>query len=314
MPKVSVMMNCYNGERYLRQALESVTAQSFEDWEIIFWDNASADGTAAIARNYDPRLRYFRSQSTIPLGAARRQAMLQAQGEWVAFLDCDDYWLPHKLERQLKEVEGTSHVLCYAGIVEVNPDGSKIREVLPQCPTGWMLETQLTQFDINMVTPLLRRSALAEFCLSFDDNVTASEEYNLFVRLAARGSFASIAEVLGVWRISPGSLTDRSISKWGEERYYTLDQLKSENPGIEEKYPAAFREAYARGDYYRARYLMSVGQATMARQLMSKIVGDDPRYRLLWLASFWPVFWNFLHSSFLKRVALPKLAGLLWGR
>lgn len=296
MPKVSVIMNCYNGERYLRQALDSVVAQSFKDWEIIFWDNASSDTTAAIARDYDPRLRYFCSQSTIPLGAARRQAMLQAKGEWVAFLDCDDYWLPHKLERQLEVVEGSNHILCYAGIVEVNPDGSKIREVLPQCETGWMLEKQLTQFDINILTSLIRRSILAEFGLNFDDKVTASEEYNLFVRMAAKGTFAAIHEILASWRVSPGSLTDRQISKWADERVYTLDQLKSENPGIENKYPAAFREAYVRGDYYRARYLMTIGEVSAAQQILGTIRSFNGIYWVLWLISYWPLMWKLAHA------------------
>lgn len=307
MPEVSVVMNCYNGEKYLREAIDSVYAQSFNDWEIIFWDNASTDQTPVIAASYDNRLRYFRSSSLLTLGAARRQAVEQAKGKWVAFLDCDDFWYADKLQTQISALAGTDHVLCYAGIREIDPDGTLIREVIPRHPSGYLLEQLLLQFDVNMVTPMLRREVLELHGLSFDERVTASEEYNLFVRLAAKGTVLTLPTVLGAWRISPGSLTDRQIAKWSVERYYTLDQLKHENPGVAQRYPAAFREAYARGDYYRARYLMSEGRVAEARKVMSSIAAVDYRYRLLLLGLYIPKLWALLHGTFLKRRVLPRI-------
>ncbi|HZY30567.1 MAG TPA: glycosyltransferase, partial [Candidatus Methylomirabilis sp.] len=61
-PRVSVIMNCLNGERYLREAMDSVFAQTYTDWEIVFWDNASTDASAEIAKGYGDRVRYFRSE------------------------------------------------------------------------------------------------------------------------------------------------------------------------------------------------------------------------------------------------------------
>lgn len=312
MPKVSVIMNCYNGERTLREAIDSVYAQSFTDWEIVLWDNASTDGTEGIARSYtDGRLRYFRAESNTTLGEARRRAMREARGEWVGFLDCDDWWFPHKLTRQLRALEGTAHVLCYAGIREVTPTGGRIREIVPRYPSGPMLEEQLLQFDINMVTPMLHRPTLELHGLEFDEHVTASEEYNLFVRLAAKGTFCAVPEVLGVWRISPGSLTDRQMSRWGEERHYTLAQLERENPGIEARHALAFREARARGDYYTARHYMKAGRRDEARRLMERIGQVDYRYRLLWIGMHVPFFWEAVHGQFLKRKVLPRLFGII---
>src|ERR1035441_6876343 len=93
MPRVSVVMNGFNGERYLRAAIDSVVAQTFQDWELIFWDNASTDGSAEIVRSYgDARLRYFRGERTVPLGAARKLALEKVRGEWIGFLDTDDLW------------------------------------------------------------------------------------------------------------------------------------------------------------------------------------------------------------------------------
>lgn len=96
-PHVTVLVNCRNGEAYLVEALNSIFAQTYTDWEIVFWDNLSTDGSAAIARSYGPRLRYFRGRQSVGLGAARGLALARARGEFVALLDADDIWLPRQL-------------------------------------------------------------------------------------------------------------------------------------------------------------------------------------------------------------------------
>src|SRR5262245_45505527 len=100
-PLVSVIVNCFNGEEYLQEAIESVYAQTYNNWEIVLWDNASSDSSATIARTFDGRLRYFRSEQHCSLGAAREKALNQTRGDLIAFLDTDDSWLPDKLERQV---------------------------------------------------------------------------------------------------------------------------------------------------------------------------------------------------------------------
>ena len=94
-------MNCYNGEMYLREAIDSVYAQTYQNWEIIFWDNASTDATQGIARSYNEKLKYFRSKETTILGKARVEATKQVNGDYIAFLDADDVWLENKLEKQV---------------------------------------------------------------------------------------------------------------------------------------------------------------------------------------------------------------------
>ena len=88
-PTVSVIMNCYNGGKYLRESIESVLNQSYLDWELIFWDNLSSDNSAAIFSEYsaDERLRYFCSPTHTNLGAARKLAYEETRGKFIAFLD-----------------------------------------------------------------------------------------------------------------------------------------------------------------------------------------------------------------------------------
>src|SRR3989337_956605 len=114
-PTVSVIMNCLNCSKYLREAIDSVYAQTYKDWEIIFWDNCSTDSSSDIAKNYDSHLRYFKGEEFLPLGIARNKAVGQAEGEYVAFLDCDDLWLPKKLELQMPLFEkGKDTILIYS--------------------------------------------------------------------------------------------------------------------------------------------------------------------------------------------------------
>ena len=100
---VSVIINCYNGEEFLSLAIDSVLAQTYENWELIFWDNQSTDSSKAIFESYnDRRLKYFFAPEHTDLGGARANAFKYLCGDFIAILDADDMWLPTKLEKQIK--------------------------------------------------------------------------------------------------------------------------------------------------------------------------------------------------------------------
>ena len=187
-PLVSVIMNCYDGEKYLSAALRSVLSQSYPYWEIIFWDNCSNDASWEIARSFGPKIRVFRSAVTTSLGEARRLAVSHAKGEWLAFLDVDDIWHPEKLVVQMEALSDSDHILGYAGIEEVDHDLRKIRTMVPKWDSGHSLEQQLNYFEINLVTSMVKKTVLDEEKINFDGGMQASEEYNLFMRLLPHGS------------------------------------------------------------------------------------------------------------------------------
>ena len=90
-PLVSIIMNCYNGEQYLKEAIDSIYAQTYNNWEVIFIDNCSTDNSAEIAKSYeDERIKYHKVRKNIPLYAARNIAINKCNGEYIGFLDCDD--------------------------------------------------------------------------------------------------------------------------------------------------------------------------------------------------------------------------------
>lgn len=106
-PRFSIIMNVCDGRHYLHEALASVFAQTFEDWELIFWDDQSKDDSASVLRAFpaDSRVRYFRVENRVPLTTARRDAIAQAKGEWLAFLDQDDIWTADKLAKQMRVID-----------------------------------------------------------------------------------------------------------------------------------------------------------------------------------------------------------------
>ena len=90
---ISIIVNCYNGEKYLKDTIQSVLNQKYQNWEMIFWDNQSNDNSKKIINKYnDNRIKYFYSNKKLPLYAARNEAIKKSSGELIAFLDTDDWW------------------------------------------------------------------------------------------------------------------------------------------------------------------------------------------------------------------------------
>ena len=104
-PLISVVINCYNGEKFIDKSIQSVLRQTYNKWELVFWDNASSDNSSKIYNTYkksDKRLKYFRSAVHEKLYKARKRAIEKCRGEYFAFLDVDDWWKETKLETQIK--------------------------------------------------------------------------------------------------------------------------------------------------------------------------------------------------------------------
>ena len=115
-PLVSVIINCYNGEQYLREAIDSVIAQTYNNWEIVFWDNQSTDSTREIVDSYDDsRIHYFYASKHTSLGEARNLAVEKANGEYINFLDADDVWSNDKLEKQITLIVPGKIEVVYTG-------------------------------------------------------------------------------------------------------------------------------------------------------------------------------------------------------
>lgn len=226
MPTVSVIMNCLNCSRYLREAVDSVYAQTYTDWEIIFWDNASTDDSAEIAKNYDERLRYFSGDETVPLYKARNLALQQAKGKYIAFLDCDDIWLPSKLEKQVEIFENGRNIgLIYSNAEILEPGGSKRRKYNKMQPGGKIFRCLLAKYNINLATVMVSMEALNSLDHWFDDSLHFSGDADLFLRIAHDWNVYYIPEITAIYREHGSSGTAKTINKLLAENNYILDKL-----------------------------------------------------------------------------------------
>jgi glycosyltransferase involved in cell wall biosynthesis len=310
MPRVSVIINCLNGENFVREAIQSVYDQTWQDWEIIFWDNASTDATPQIAKSFtDGRLRYFRSAETVPLGKARQWAMAEARGEWLAILDHDDLFLPARLERQMAELEKGDYVFSYAGYREVDERGKLLRTVLPRHRSGHIFDELLVDFEINIATVMMRRDVLAQLNMETIATFLMAEDYYLYLGLAARGAVCVVPEVLVIYRQVSASWTERALDRHAVEFHATLDQLEEDMPGTEARYAAGFASARAHADYAKAKNEMQLGHYEEGRRLMRDIRHARKAYTLLWLFSYIPPIWRFVHRRDIK----AKLTALFLG-
>jgi glycosyltransferase involved in cell wall biosynthesis len=303
-PLISVIMNCYNSEKYLREAIDSVRAQTYRNWELVFWDNQSTDGSAAIVRGYDdPRIRYCRAPRHTKLGEARKLAVEASSGEFFAVLDCDDIFLPDNLATQLASIESANAAVSYAGFIVMDQTGRRLREYLPRFRTGNVFGDMLHHFDIGVPAMFFRRAALDREGLNFDEKIYGSEEYCLTMQLAVRNVFAVVHRPVAKVRLHRESLTYTVMDKWATDRVYTLDRIRAQHPGIEARaeYRKGFREAYARATYYRARWLVASDRRKEAIRELRGIALVDYRYLALFLVlSISRGFWNWVHSFLLS--------------
>ena len=227
-PLVSVIINCYNGEKYLAQAVDSVLAQTYRNWEIIFWDNQSTDRSAQIARSYsDPRLKYFYAPSHTGLYEARNHAIAKAQGEFLAFLDVDDWWLPDKLTRQIPLfADPQVGLVCANYWVESERKRKRWLALRRPIPRGWALGELLRSYFIGLVTLVVRRSALDSLDYPFDARFAIGGDRDLAIRLSVTWKLGSASEPLAVYRLHGDNQIIRNRSQIHEELSCWIGQME----------------------------------------------------------------------------------------
>ena len=188
-PLVSVIMNCFNGEKYLRDAIDSVISQTYKNWEIIFWDNQSNDKSAKIFKDYkDGRLKYYLATShTETLYKARNYALKNANGEFIAFLDVDDRWLPEKLEKQISLFDDPEVGLVYGNVWLFFENKNK-KKILKKgnLPTGKILNDLLNDYVIGSPTYVIRKKSLESLKYYFNDNFHIIGDFDINIRLSAK--------------------------------------------------------------------------------------------------------------------------------
>ncbi len=232
-PLFSVIMNCYNGETYLKDAVDSVLDQTFSDFEIVFWNNQSTDNSSQIIQSYgDLRIKYYEALEHTTLGEARNLAVGKATGYWIAFLDCDDVWLPEKLEKQAdlirKHNDNDRLGLVYGRALKVTDDEGvasprRNREVElvkdfinRPLPEGFIFEQLILKNFIPLVSAVIRKDVFFEVG-GIPRKYRQAEDFHLFLKAARHYRCRAVQEICCQYRHHRQNLTnDQADLNWRE--------------------------------------------------------------------------------------------------
>jgi glycosyltransferase involved in cell wall biosynthesis len=269
VPLVSVIIPTYNRAALVREAVASVTAQTCRDFEIVVVDDASTDDTAEALASRDD-IRVLRHACRGGVAAARNRGAAAARGEWLAFLDSDDLWLPEKLARQMAYLKDRPGLLwCQTDEAWVR-NGVRVNK--PESHRKVAGRIFLPSLERCMVSPsavILHRRLLADHG-GFDEDLPAAEDYDLWLRLTWRFEVGLVDEPLIIKR---GGHADQLSGQWGIDRFRirALTKLLGE-PDLPAPYGRAARRMLAvkcaiyaqgcekRGKAAEARFYRDLGE------------------------------------------------------
>jgi glycosyltransferase involved in cell wall biosynthesis len=278
MPRVTAIVPAYNASAYLKAALDSVLRQTYSDWEVVLVDDGSTDNTRAVAEAAAPafggRLNYI-YQTNRGLSAARNTAIRAAQGEFLALLDSDDVWRPRRLELGVAMMDKDPGLgLVHGKVARINPAGEFIE--YPPSPPREYLDGKIARLiytrraHVLCPTTLFRKACVDAVGL-FDEQMRATEDRDLWFRIAELYRVGYIDEVIADYRISPNSMSKDDKRMLTAQTQFIEKHLRR---GACTKMAA--REAW--GGIYRERgdALFNAGNLRQALRYYSRSVWQFP--------------------------------------
>ena len=200
-PKVSVVMPVYNGEHYVREAIDSVLNQTFKDFELIVINDGSTDGSAQVIESYrDSRIIFLCNSENTGLANVRNKGLDVASGEYIAWLDCDDISLPRRLEKQVALLDADPRIgLCGTWVRTI---GGSTEDVWKYLTDPEFLRARML-FDDPLATSsvMMRAACVREPKLRFNLEHPPAEDYELWERISREWKISNIPEILTLYRL-----------------------------------------------------------------------------------------------------------------
>ena len=217
---VSVIIPTYNRADYIGEAIESVLAQTYSPLEIIVIDDGSTDNTSEIVARYAPRVRYIR-QENAERGAARNHGLRLANGEFIAFIDSDDVWLPHKIEKDIEVFSKNPKAgLVYSDIQIIESSG-KLRRILKSAGYSGTVTEQILKRNFVSVGAHLIKTHIIRDADGFREErkLSCSEDYETWVRLSTKTEFAYADAANVQIRVHPNNSVGNVDRTWNAAMY-----------------------------------------------------------------------------------------------
>lgn len=237
-PRVSVVTPAYNVSEYVAETLDSALSQTYKNFEIIVVNDGSPDTEKleeALGSYFD-KIIYIK-QKNGGAASARNTAIKAARGEFVAFLDGDDLWLPEKLSKQIEFLDKNDYEMAYCNATYFGNPFHNHSTFMEQAPSNGEVTTiKLINAECNVITSgtIVKREALEKFGL-FDSNTKRSEDFELWFRLAKQGvKIGYQKDVLLKYRVGSGGLSGNNIKR-AERNIDSLNVIKERNDLTEEE-------------------------------------------------------------------------------
>jgi glycosyltransferase involved in cell wall biosynthesis len=302
MPAVSVITPCFNSERFVLEMIESVQAQSFQDWELILVDDGSTDGTLEVleeAARSDPRLKVI-STPNGGVSKARNRGLAERDptSDFVAFLDSDDAWLPDTLTSLLSAFDHSPHaVAAFGWSISMDEtgrqldapgehriyrlDGGRVRTVRP--PNRLDLRSSIALNPVTSPGQALVRIAAADGDLWFDEDLAIVEDWDLWIRLLARGDIILLHQPTLLYRRHAGNATrDHDRERRQREGFFArrLRAARDRPEELELVRDAYLFALYSSNGYFSRRWALEAatrGQGVTAARLVVRSLRWDLR-------------------------------------
>ena len=222
-PVVSIIIPTYNRAGYLKEAIDSVLEQTYQDFELLIVDDGSTDHTQRLVEGYAGRVSYF-FQDNRGVSSARNLGIRASKGEFIALLDSDDLWLPQKLEQQIETMEAEPTLqLCHTEEIWIRRGVRVNQKKKHQKYGGYIFPYCLPLCVISPSSVMIRRTLFDEIGL-FDENLPTCEDYDLWLRICCHYPVHYIATALIVKR---GGHDDQLSRKhWGIDRFRVKALIK----------------------------------------------------------------------------------------
>jgi len=311
-PTLSINLCCYNSEKYLKETLESIFAQTYKDWELVVINDGSTDSTESIIKEYISQgypISYC-WQENRGLGYSRNEALKHSRGKYIAFIDHDDIWLPQKLEKQIPLFDRNPKTAIVASnAIQFNEKGNNALFCKKKPKTGYVFRELLANNFICLSTALIRRHALDEFDEWFDSRFRHIEETELFTRIAYIWHFDYVDEPLAKNRIHKESSSYLRPDLSPKETEMMIEKFIGLYTDFEKLYFKELLELRYYAQYHNALIEWKQGKNYLVRERLRPFLSKKFRAIIPFLLSFFPyglyeVFYN-LFTTYIRKIPLP---------
>lgn len=206
---VSIIMPSYNTAPYIKQTIQSVLDQTYINWELIIVDDCSTDNTNEVVDTIkDCRIHYLKNEKNSGAAISRNKALREAKGQWIAYLDSDDLWMPEKLEKQIKFMEENGYVFSYTNYEEIDVDGYKTGVKV----TGPKKITKTGMFNYCWPGCLTVMYDANKIGLIQIEDIKKNNDYAMWLKVCRKADCYLLDEILGQYRKGRvGSVSNHSI-------------------------------------------------------------------------------------------------------